>query len=436
MVQAAGPERDNNLQKARQRPGKRDDNLPAGPQAKPLVAVESGDGILRAMDATSSSIRRAVRRATVFAAAAMAIVFVWTRPLVRAADTLPTQLSDEAFWSLVGELSEPGGEFQSENFLSNETGFQAVIPRLIQTTPRDAVYLGVGPEQNFTYIAAVRPRIAFILDIRHQNLVEHLMYKALFELSPNRVEFLSRLFGRKRPAGVDETATADELFNAYARMPNDEDAFRRTVQDIEELLLKKHRFALTEDDVASLEHVYLVFHEFGPELNYNSGAGRVGFGRGGGMPTYMQLMTASDRQGEKRSYLASEANYLFMRDLERRNLLVPLTGDFGGDKALRAVGRYVKDHNAIVAAFYLSNVERYLFQITANQNGGWRKFYENVAMLPLDPSSTFIRSVSGGVRGGGFGMRLPNVLASIEETLARVNDGSIRTYEDVFSVSR
>ena len=381
---------------------------------------------------------RYTRRRTMWVVAASAILLVglWSRPLLRAADTLPSQLADDAFWKLIGDLSEPGGAFQSENFLSNETGFQAVIPRLVQTTRPDGVYLGVGPEQNFTYIAALRPKIAFIIDIRHQNMIEHMMYKALFELSPNRVEFLARLFGRKRPSGLDENPTVDELFNAYTRMPNDEDAFKKTLQEMKELLLKKHRFVFTPEDSASFERVYAVFHEFGPELNYNSPAGGGRFGRAGGMPNYAQLMTASDRQGEKRSYLASDANYRVVRDLERRNLIVPLTGDFGGDKALRAVGQYLKDHDATVTAFYLSNVERYLFQVTGNQNGGWRRFYENVAALPLDSSSTFIRSVSGGARRGGFGMRLPNELASVQETLAAVKDGTIRAYDDVFAISR
>jgi hypothetical protein len=379
-----------------------------------------------------------VHRRTAGGVAAFALVAIalWSWPLLRAADTLPSQLADDVFWKLIDEFSEPGGVFQSENFLSNETGFQAVIPRLVQRTTPDGVYMGVGPEQNFTYIAALRPKIAFIIDIRHQNMLEHMMYKALFELSPNRVDFLARLFGRKRPSGLDDRSTVDELFSAYARMPNDEDAFKNTLQDMKELLMKTHRFAFTDEDAMNFERVYAVFHEFGPELNYNSGAGRGRFGRAGGMPNYAELMTASDRQGEKRSYLASEANYHVIRDLERHNLIVPLTGDFGGDKAVRAVGRYLIDHNAAVTAFYLSNVERYLFQFTGNQNGGWRSFYQNVAALPLDSSSVFIRSVSGGVRGGGFGMRLPNVLASMQETLAAVNNGTIRTYDDVFDLSR
>ena len=376
------------------------------------------------------------RAGWIVAASALAAVSLWSTPRLRAADTLPTRLADDEFWKLSDSSSEPSGVFQSENFLSNETGFQAVIPRLTQSTKRDGVYLGVGPEQNFTYIAEMRPKIAFITDIRRQNMLEHLIYKAIFEMSPDRADFVSRLFSRKRSAELSETSTINELFGAYRSSPMDRELFAKNLQDISDLLLKTHAFGLTKEDETNIEHVYTVFRDYGPELNYNSGAGRNGFRRGGGMPTYASLMTARDSQGEHRSYLANEENYRVIRDLERRNMIVPLTGDFGGTKALRAVGQYLKDHNATVTAFYLSNVERYLFQITGNQNGGWTAFYDNVATLPLDASSTFIRSVSGGSQGGGAGMRAPNVIASIQQTLAAVKDGRIRDYEDVFTFSK
>ena len=371
----------------------------------------------------------------IVAASALVAASLWSGPRLRAVDTLPSRMADQEFWKLIDDSSESGGVFQSENFLSNETGFQAVIPRLTRSTKRDGVYMGVGPEQNFTYIAAMHPKIAFIIDIRRQNMLEHLIYKALFEMSADRADFVSRLFSRRRPAGLSETSTINELFGAYRAAPMESDLFTKNLQDIRELLLKTHAFGLTGDDESNLEHVYTVFRDFGPDINYNSGAGRGGFRRGGGMPTYASLMTARDPQGEYRSYLANEENYRVIRDLEGRNLIVPLTGDFGGAKALRAVGQYLKGHNATVTAFYLSNVERYLFQITGNQNGGWTNFYDNVATLPLDPSSTFIRSVSGGSQGGA-GMRSPNVLASMQETLAAVKDGRIRGYDDVFSMSR
>src|SRR5499426_981661 len=131
-----------------------------------------------------------------------------------AADTLPTQLSDEEFWKLSSESSEPDGTFRSDNLLSNESYFQYVIPQLSELAKSQHVYMGVGPEQNFTYIAALKPKMVFILDIRRGNLDLHLMYKALFEMSKDRAEFVSRLFSKKRPEGLTAQSTAEEIFTS------------------------------------------------------------------------------------------------------------------------------------------------------------------------------------------------------------------------------
>ncbi|HYR44073.1 MAG TPA: hypothetical protein VER98_13675, partial [Terriglobia bacterium] len=130
------------------------------------------------------------------------VLSVSTVPSLRTAEPLPNRLSDDAFWHMVSGFSEEGGYFRFENFLSNELGFQYVIPALKEMTKTGGVYLGVGPEQNFTYITALQPKIAFVIDIRRQNMLEHMMYKALFELSNDRADFLSRLYARKRPGGL------------------------------------------------------------------------------------------------------------------------------------------------------------------------------------------------------------------------------------------
>src|SRR5437667_3481890 len=105
-----------------------------------------------------------------------------TQASSRAAGTgLPASLSDHSFWQLSVDASEPNGYFRSENLTSNELQFQYVIPDLERRIWPGNVYLGVGPEQNFTYIAAVKPAMAVIFDIRRGNLLLHLMYKALFE---------------------------------------------------------------------------------------------------------------------------------------------------------------------------------------------------------------------------------------------------------------
>src|ERR1043166_48320 len=125
-----------------------------------------------------------IRRRIILATATALIAFLGPLSLTSsplAAESLPSQLSDEAFWNMVNEFSEPGGYFRSDNFVSNETTFQYVIPELVKSYPSGGVYLGVGPDQNFTYIVALKPRMAIITDIRRQNMIEHLMYKAVIE---------------------------------------------------------------------------------------------------------------------------------------------------------------------------------------------------------------------------------------------------------------
>src|ERR1051325_974878 len=157
----------------------------------------------------------------------------------------PKELSDQQFWSLSKEFSEDDGVFRSDNLLSNETSFQYVIPNLLKGTKQGRVYLGVGPEQNFTYIAALKPAMAFIIDIRHGNLDVHLMYKALFELSKDRAEFVSRLFSRKRPDGLTTKSTSSELFNAYLRASGSKEMYEENLKAVEDVLMKKHEFPLS-----------------------------------------------------------------------------------------------------------------------------------------------------------------------------------------------
>src|SRR5215831_7286670 len=138
-------------------------------------------------------------------AAVWVCLFLAASSLLWSVDTVPRELDSRVFWRMVNDLSEAGGYFRFQ-FMSNEREFPSVIPQLKKTIKPGGVYLGVGPEQNFTYIAATQPKIAFIFDIRRENMIEHLMYKAIFEVSSTRADFLSRLFSRKAPGGLSENA--------------------------------------------------------------------------------------------------------------------------------------------------------------------------------------------------------------------------------------
>lgn len=312
----------------------------------------------------------------------------------RRADTVPAALSDREFWSLVEQLSEPNGVFVSrsgspDNLLSNEMQVSTVAAAVARQVRPGGVYLGVGPEQNFTYIAALKPRIAFITDIRRGNMDLHLVYKALFELSANRAEFVGRLFGRKVAATLSRTASAAQLMTAAANAPPVSDAaFAADLKAVVDLLAAKHGFALTADDRANIEHVYRAFYRFGPAIDYTSSI----TGRPGRFVNYADLMGSVDsRSGDERGFLANEETFAVVKAMEKGNLIVPVVGDFAGQKALRAIGAWLKARGATVSVFYVSNVEQYL-----EQNGVWPAFCANVATLPIDRTSVFIRPNRGG----------------------------------------
>jgi hypothetical protein len=357
-----------------------------------------------------TSRRRARLLAGLIVAVCLSAVSVVAVPV--AADSLPARLTDREFWKVITEVSEPDGFFRSDNLLSNETGYQHVIPELISRTKTGRVYVGVGPEQNFTYIAATKPAMVFILDIRRGNLDLQMMYKALFELSADRADFVSLLFARQRPAGLTATSTVEEIFTAVQKAEKTEELLSRNLKTILDHLTLKHGFDLPPEDLRGIEYVYRAFYKFGPQIQYSS-SGSFG---GSFQPSYAELMMATDGTGQNRGYLANEENFRVLKDLHERNLLVPVVGNFAGPKTLRAVGRYIHQKGGIVSAFYLSNVEQYLMM-----DGIWGTFCASVATLPLDESSTFIRSVrrANTSPNTGLASELGQIMAEVKECPTR-----------------
>jgi hypothetical protein len=312
---------------------------------------------------------------------------------IRAEDHGPA-ISDSAFWRMISTFSEESGTFRYENLLSNETSYQSVIPSLLKVTrsrpPLDmkrlnpstvGAYVGVGPEQNFTYIAAIEPRIAFIVDIRRQNMLEHLMYKALFESASKRSDFVSRLFSRRPVPELSGDMSAGELFKSYSAEKCDRQLLADTMDRVSDRLTGQHGFPLDDADRKVIRHVLEMFCAGGPQIDY----GFVNAPSNLTAPSYAELMTATDTQGRNWSYLANDENFARIRSMQLNNLIVPLVGDFGGQKTLKTVGQYLKRNGLSVTAFYVSNVEQYL---NPDQTASFRS---NVASLPAAPSSRIIR---------------------------------------------
>ncbi|HVZ48551.1 MAG TPA: hypothetical protein VG916_07190, partial [Gemmatimonadaceae bacterium] len=285
----------------------------------------------------------------------------------------PPSLSDSAFAALSARLSEPGGYFDTDNLISNEDSYLHAVSQLRQLRAEGGTYVGVGPDQNFSYIAAVRPNVAFIVDIRHDNLLEQLLFKSIFALARNRAEYLALLFGRVAPPDTAgwSAASVDSLLSYIEGARRDSTGRGRVMARV-----RASRLRLPAADVATVARFHDAFVTAGPALRFNS------FGRAPQpyYPDFRQLARERDREGNPASFLASEAAFRRVKDLEDRNLVIPVVGDFAGTHALAAIADWMKAHDERLTAFYTSNVEQYLFR-----DGGFRAFAASVARMPRAP---------------------------------------------------
>jgi hypothetical protein len=334
---------------------------------------------------------------------------------------LPDKLGDAEFWKLASESSEPDAYFRiTDNYTSNEREVGVVASMLRENGVKGGVYLGVGPEQNFTYIAAIKPAMAFILDIRRQAAMQHLMFKAVFEFSKDRADFISLLFSKPRPEGLASSAPIQKIWEAFMAVGTDQAMATKTYDRIVKHLTETHKFVLTAEELSKLNAVFGAFTAFGPSISTR--------GSGGGSLTFADLTGwVYDSAGEIQSFLGSEENFKVVKTLHDKNLLVPVTGDFGGTKALRAIGAWLKKENGTVSAFYVSNVEQYLFQ-----DGKATAFYENVGTLPISEASVFIRPYS--LRRGGGGAT--QSLCSITSFLTAFGNGRVFGNNDALACAR
>jgi hypothetical protein len=345
-------------------------------------------------------------------------------------------LSAAEFARLNRDLSEEGGYFRSDNFTSNETPYLHVVDKLRKLGANGGAYIGVGPEQNFTYIAKVRPRIAFIVDIRRQAIIQHLMYKAVFHLSPNRAQFLSRLLSKPLPSpqketqkektatsNVSQSSSLDDLLAYFSAAPGDDKAFATNLAAIRKAIKDDFLVTLSEEDQRSLEYVYRSFRAEGLDIAF-----RMDGSRGGYFPTLKDLIVQTDLNGKLGNFLVAAEDYDYVRGMHLKNLIIPVVGDFAGKKAIAAVGDYLRKSGFTVTAFYTSNVEQYLFE-----SESFAAFANNVRKLPINDRSLFIRSASGRYSHPARlpGHRSATLLQQITVFMKDFDEGRYQNYFDL-----
>jgi len=307
--------------------------------------------------------------------------------LLRADSVATGPQASSAFASTVASLSEQGGYFDTDNLISNERSYLQVIPDLRRRGVRGGAYIGVGPDQNFSYISQVRPAVAYIIDVRRDNMLLHLLFKALFEISSSRIDYLAHLLGRPLPPAVDgwKQAPIDRLIAYFEKAPPSPDVMAVQAKRIADAL-RSSGVPLSSEDLATITAFHRRFTEDGLALRFNS-AGRPPQAY---YPTYRDLLLETDAAGAQANYLASEEAYQFVRSLQVGGRIIPVVGDISGPSALQAIGREMGSRNERLSAFYVSNVEFYLYG-----QGSYTRFVANLRSVPRAKSAVLIRSVFG-----------------------------------------
>jgi hypothetical protein len=339
---------------------------------------------------------------------------------------LSGQPAPPTFAALVARLSEPPGYFDSDNLISNERSYLQVVPALREAGSSGGAYVGVGPDQNFSYIAQVRPAIAFIIDIRRDNLLLHLLFKALFQLSTTRAGYLSLLVGRQVPDDTDEWRQAGiGRIVAHAEgaplAPPAIAALRARV----DATIAGFGIPLSAEEVSIIDRFHRTFIERGVSLKFES----IGRTARAYYPTYRELLLETDRGGRRWSFLASEGDFQFVRALQQRDLVVPLTGDLAGPSAMGRIGALMKERGDRLSAIYTSNAELYI-----SRGSGFDRFISNLSLLPHTNKSLVIRSIFPGPYGAvaaSPGYYSTSVVQRVDDLLEGAASGRFRGYGDL-----
>jgi hypothetical protein len=339
-------------------------------------------------------------------------------------------LTKEQFSEFIERVSESNGYFDTDNLISNEASYLHVLGKMRSMNISGGAYIGVGPDQNFSYIAQIRPAIVFIVDIRRDNLLQHLFFKGLFTLTRSRIEYLCLLFGKPVPADLKawETRNIQEIVSYLDKTPAKRELFARTMTDIQNKV-KSFGVKLEPAEYDTIRRIHTAFYDAGPDLKFTSRnrPPRDYY------PSYRDLLLEKDLAGKQGNYLSLEESFRFIKSLEERNLIIPVVGNLAGDHALKSIAQYLAANGERVSAFYTSNVEFYLMR-----GDDFDRFAGNLKLMPRSEKSVIIRSYFNGTWGyphpqsvsGYYSTQLMQTIESFVKEYA--NDG-YQSYTDVIS---
>jgi hypothetical protein len=299
-------------------------------------------------------------------------------PIV-SASAHPVAPAELEWFRRIFRLSEAGEPFISDNVVSNETSL--LQPAAALEALRGGVYVGVGPEQNYTYIALSRPDYAILIDLRRDNALLHLLYKSLFERASSRFEFVCMLLGRPYQKELEPTAdvSIDDLLAALVRVAPDAAWHERQYQLLAEGL-QRYDLGLSSQDLGRIRHFYQLFFDRQLELRFE-----LHQANSRNYPSLGQLLRLRSASG-RGTFLGSNESFATVQRLHRQHRIVPVVGDVSARRPLTPIAEELRQRSLVLRTLYISNVEQYLIGQPSFQ--GW---LDNLRQLPHDEHSVLLR---------------------------------------------
>lgn len=324
---------------------------------------------------------------------------------------------DQSIKQIVSLSSEVTRSRHADNFVSNEDSIAAILGELAYRADVGSVYLGVGPDQNFSMIGQTRPALAFLVDFRRRNLLLHLLHKALFTLSADRASYLERLTCRN-PAERGKTEGAEHLVEAFLSASYSRLRQPAHIRDVRVLLESLGMIRDDEwQDLATMQTRLA-----GPGLNAKFLALPM-------YPTSARLILAKSVDGHRRHFLASEPAYQAVRGLQQTDRVVPIVGDFAGTRTFTVLGEWLRVRRLRVGVFYVSDVEFFLMK-----QGRFAAYVANLERLPWSNSAVLVRTST---REIDHPRRVPGdssttILEPAAAFIERAKKGDVRSVDDLF----
>jgi hypothetical protein len=344
------------------------------------------------------------------------------REFLAAAAVALTPPRATTFARTIAELSGPETGPPADNLVSNEDSYPRVAGELNRLAPERTVYLGVGPDQNFSLIAAARPASAFILDHRRRNVRLHLLHKGLMTLAEDRAGYLSTLTARAPSRTIGNDAPVAQLVEAFRSTAFDRARLDEAVGDVARVL--KPVGVLADDEWPDLATIQARLA--GPGVEARFLALRM-------YPTLARQVETTSRDGGPGHFLASEASYRLVRDLELRDRVIPIVGDFAGAESLTRLGGWLRREGQRIGVVYVSDVEFFLLRA-----GRFAAYIEGLARLPIAEGAVIVRTSTREIDHPErvAGDSSTTIVRSLGRFLEAAKAGRIRAVDDLFRQGR